>query len=282
MAVSTKTPISLSLFILFLSFVFINVKSSSPPPPSQFDVSFNFPRFTPADYSRLGFANDGTIKHGALQLTKKDKNGFPLQHSVGQTIYLQLIRIYDKASLEVADFTTEFTFVVKRQTNIATNHGDGLAFFLMPPDFILPDRKDSGGGFLGIFTNANALTNNGHNKIVLVEFDSFNNDWDPLEGYQASHMGVDVGSIKSETTAPWLIEFEPDGTKVTARISYDSKLKTLSVNVFFPDKVGDSSLAYDIDLTEVLPEQVYVGFSAATGELVETHDILSWSFNSKF
>ncbi|XP_057747886.1 lectin 11-like [Arachis stenosperma] len=273
MAVS---PISAVSFILILSFV-INVKSSSSP----FDVSFNFPRFTPDDF--IGFANDATIKHGAIKLTKKNKTGFPLQHSVGQAAFLQPIRIYNKANGKVANFTTEFTFLVNR--NSATNYGDGLAFFLMPPDFKLPDRKDSSGGFLGIFTHENTLINNddnGHNKIVLVEFDSFNNEWDPIEAYEISHMGIDVGSIKSVATAPWLIEFEPDGTKVTARISYDSRAKRLSVNVFFHDKVADSSLVYDIDLTKVLPEAVFVGFTAATGDLVETHDILSWSFNSKF
>jgi hypothetical protein len=43
---------------------------------------------------------------------------------------------------------------------------------------------------------------------------------------------------------------------------------------------GQSSLEYNIDLTNFLPEKVQIGFSASTGNLVETHDILSWSFKS--
>uniref|UniRef100_A0A7N2L796 Protein kinase domain-containing protein n=1 Tax=Quercus lobata TaxID=97700 RepID=A0A7N2L796_QUELO len=41
-----------------------------------------------------------------------------------------------------------------------------------------------------------------------------------------------------------------------------------------------SSLSYIVDLKTILPEWVRVGFSAATGALVESHTILSWSFSS--
>ena len=41
-----------------------------------------------------------------------------------------------------------------------------------------------------------------------------------------------------------------------------------------------SSLSYIVDLKTILSEWVRVGFSAATGALVESHTILSWSFSS--
>ena len=43
---------------------------------------------------------------------------------------------------------------------------------------------------------------------------------------------------------------------------------------------GNSSVSYTVDLMTVLPEWVSVGFSAATVVSIETHTILSWSFNS--
>ena len=43
---------------------------------------------------------------------------------------------------------------------------------------------------------------------------------------------------------------------------------------------GTPSLLYIVDLTTVLPEWVSVGFSAAMGVSIETHAILSSSFNS--
>ncbi|KAJ4714595.1 putative Kinase [Melia azedarach] len=39
-------------------------------------------------------------------------------------------------------------------------------------------------------------------------------------------------------------------------------------------------LSYAVDLREILPERVRIGFSASTGQWVEIHNILSWSFNS--
>lgn len=43
---------------------------------------------------------------------------------------------------------------------------------------------------------------------------------------------------------------------------------------------GNSSLYYVIDLREFLPEWVGIGFSVSTGDWVEIHNILSWSFES--
>ena len=43
---------------------------------------------------------------------------------------------------------------------------------------------------------------------------------------------------------------------------------------------GICSLSYRIDLMDVLPEWVTIGFSAATGQYGERHTLLSWEFNS--
>lgn len=271
---ATKNSISVlfTVSILFL-FLFSNAKS---------DFSFNFPTFGPEVVNIIGFANQATLSNGVIQLTKKDKSGNPLQHSVGQSGIMKPIRLYNKSTREVADFTTEFTFVVNK--NGRKDHGDGFAFVFASPSFTLPDPKESGGGFLGMFTPHTAF-NSLDQQVLLVEFDSFGNEWDPIPLSQNAHIGIDVSSIKSVVTAPWLNDFRPDGTVATARISYNSLAKQLSVSVTYPHHTGqvnaDSSLTHEIDLTTVLPEHVQIGFSAATGDLVETHDILSWSFTSK-
>ena len=67
------------------------------------------------------------------------------------------------------------------------------------------------------------------------------------------------------------------------KLYYNSTTKNLSVFLTFADNPvfnGNSSLSYSVDLMTVLPEWVSVGFSAATGVSIETHTILSWSFNS--
>ena len=73
------------------------------------------------------------------------------------------------------------------------------------------------------------------------------------------------------------------GSIVHAWISYYSTTQRLDVFAAYVDISGigmNSSLSITIDLRNVLPEWVRVGFSAATGQLVELHQITSWSFTS--
>ncbi|XP_027364532.1 seed lectin-like [Abrus precatorius] len=269
---ATKIPISLLLTItIFSLFLFNKVKS---------DISFNFPAFGPEVVNVIGLSNEATVSNGAIQLTKKDQSGNPFQHSVGQAEWIKPIRIHDKSSGKVADFATEFSFVVNK--NGKKDYGDGFAFFFVSQNFNFPDSKQSEGGFLGMFTPDTAFSSN-NQQILLVEFDSFSNEWDPDPVTQFPHLGVNVNSIKSLVTVPWLRNFKPDDTVTNARIEYSSEAQKLTVTVTYPSSVpltADTLFTHDVDLTAVLPEEVQIGFSAATGDLVETHDILSWSFTS--
>jgi hypothetical protein len=269
---STKNSISISLLIsIYLLFLVTNVKS---------DFSFSYPNFqSDAFKESIAFANDATLKNGVIQLTKKDDYGNPLKHSAGQFGLISPIQIYDKTTGKVADFVTEFTFLVN--TNGRSNYGDGFAFFIVSPNFKIPDKKKSEGGNLGMFTSENPYTK----EVILVEFDTFSNEWDPIpEVTQFAHIGIDVNSIRSWAYTPWYGDFSLDGNVAKARIEYDSSDKKLKVLVTYFNKGpilnGQSSLEYNIDLTNFLPEKVQIGFSASTGNLVETHDILSWSFKS--
>lgn len=71
---------------------------------------------------------------------------------------------------------------------------------------------------------------------------------------------------------------------VIATISYDPIVEELSVYVRYPDqrnvKGTSSNLRVSVDLGAILPEWVRVGFSGSTGQLVEIHKIISWSFLS--
>ncbi|KAJ1380206.1 Legume lectin, alpha chain, conserved site [Sesbania bispinosa] len=119
--------------------------------------------------------------------------------------------------------------------------------------------------------------------FVAVEFDSFGNPWDPV----SSHIGIDINSIVSSTTVPWQNGNLVSQITAFATVSYEPVTKNLSVMVSYPESqvnqnVSSSSLSFVVDLRTVLPQWVRVGFSGATGQLVEVHKILSWSFNSSF
>nr|CAD1829512.1 unnamed protein product [Ananas comosus var. bracteatus] len=156
-----------------------------------------------------------------------------------------------------------------------SSYGDGLAFFLSPSPSVLPSF--SSGGYLGLFNNGTAL-NSTQNQLVAVEVDTYKNYWDP----SACHVGIDINSINS-TVYEDLPNITRSGTRATVSIVYDNTTKYLSVLLSYdgnPNDTNSFSLSCLVDLKAILPQEVTVGFSAATGAAVELHQILYWNFNS--
>ncbi|CAI8588133.1 unnamed protein product [Vicia faba] len=262
--VATQTIFSLFLLTFLLSITNVNSES----------VSVSFPKFdNVTDTIVLG--GDAKNIGGVLQLTEKNQLGNPSTHSFGLSVFSKPIRLYEEKSGKVADFTTAFSFVVDPKGSQL--HGDGFTFFILSVGYDLPVNSSSEGGFLGLFDKETAFDTS-KNSIVAVEFDSFTNEWDP----NSPHIGIDINTIESSVTVPWPIDRQSQGSIGIARISYNSASKELNVFVSYPNspvKV-DVILSYPVDLAAVLSDWVLIGFSGATGELAETHDILSWSFTT--
>lgn len=260
---------SLTIFLLLLH----KINSDS--------FSFKFDIFEPNTLP-IALVGDATSYGGALLLTRRDQVGENViikKHSVGRAVYFTPIHLWDSFTGNTADFNTEFTFVVDSGGPVL--HGDGLAFFIAPVETALHIPLNSSGGYLGLF-NPEIAFNPSQNRIVAVELDSFGNEWDPIQESLAAHVGIDVNTLRSVKTTDWFVNGVPRGSFGTARIVYDSKSKELSVSVGYVGSGSGktSSFSQVIDLKSVLPEWVRIGFSAATGDLVESHDILSWSFSS--
>ncbi|QCD90741.1 Legume lectin [Vigna unguiculata] len=267
---STQNPFTVSLMLLVFCLSLITTAKSD-------SFSFNLPSFETGLRSIL-VGDDAKTVDGVLQLTNKDTSGNPTQQSVGLAAYFGPLHLSDAKTGKLADFDTEFSFVVN--THGASLHGDGFTFFLASVDFEFPDN--STGGFLGLFNQETAF-NTSLNQVVAVEFDSFANEWDPnFPQSDSPHIGIDINSIRSVATAPWPLDIQ-QGSIGKARISYQSSAKILSVSVAYPDSSTSPNtavLSYPVNLGSVLSEWVLIGFSGTTGDLVETHDILSWSFHS--
>ncbi|XP_061336884.1 lectin 9-like [Gastrolobium bilobum] len=265
-----QNPLSallIKIFNLFLILQYHNVMSQQSVPLSSSEtVSFGFSLFE-KENPDIVLLGDASVSGSVLRLTKTDQLGKPLPRSVGRAMHVKPVHIWDKNSGELADFSTGFSFVVN--TNGSKLHGDGFAFFIAPVDLDLP--KNSCGGYLGLFSQETALDPT-KNQVVAIEFDSYTNAWDPNPPMQSPHIGIDVDSVKSVTTVAWPIDFIPDNGVAHASINYNSESKRLSVFMSYTGSNRNATVSYDIDLRTVLPEWVRVGFSAATGELVETHD----------
>ncbi|GAU23285.1 hypothetical protein TSUD_237390 [Trifolium subterraneum] len=280
---SNRTTLSSQLIKIFIAFLFLqyhNVNSQYSPSPSQELARTETFSFTVRQFDEenpnIFLGGGASTTGGILKLTKADQNGKPLQNSVGRATYFTLIHIWDKASGELADFSVGFSFVVN--TNGSRLHGDGFTFFIGPVHFEIP--KNSSGGYLGLF-NPETAHIPAQNPIIAIEFDSFTNGWDPATPSQFPHIGIDVGSIDSVATGNWPIDFVQANPLGEASINYNSESKKLSVFVAYPGSEREgTSVSCVVDLRSVLPEWVRVGFTASTGELVETHDIINWSFES--
>lgn len=198
-----------------------------------------------------------------------------IQARVGWVIYAKNVP-RDSYTGKLTDFSTRFSFTIGSVGLGTSDFGDGLAFFLAPAGFDNIAPNTAGGG-LGLFNVTTMRSPQNH--IVLVEFDSMvNKEWDPL----FTHVGINNNSIVSAISTPWNTSFH-SGDTADVWIIYNATTKNLSVYWIYQNTTNtqeNTSLSYQIDLMEVLPERVTVGFSAATGVRIERNSIQSWEFSS--
>ncbi|KAF8702610.1 hypothetical protein HU200_032996 [Digitaria exilis] len=257
---ATKILISLACYLLCVTTL-----------PHATSLSFNYNFSTPGDLTSpdLKYISNATTAGDRVDLTKDTT------WSTGRLAYEKPVQLWDNGTGKVASFTSNFTFVI-RPRNI-TAQADGMTFFVGTYPPTLP--QDSNGGFLGLVNNPNNPANTYFPPTVAVEFDALRNTWDPNN--TINHVGVDVNSISSvEYTAL------PNGCFngiMSAWVKYDANASTLSATLRFDDlpELGVYNVSAAVDFRAAgLPQQAAVGFSAATGDFVESHQILSWSFES--
>ncbi|KAF9665855.1 hypothetical protein SADUNF_Sadunf16G0168200 [Salix dunnii] len=238
--------------------------------PSAGGLVFNFTSFSPGD-PNIKYEGNASSSGEAIQLTKNLTNDS--LNSSGRATYYKPMQLWDKTSGNLTDFTTHFSFSIDSQGRTA--YEDGLAFFLGPEE--LPPLRFSGGS-LGLLRNNQPL-NTTDNQFVAVEFDIFQNDFDPPR----EHVGIDINSLKSEKYITW--ECDILGGKTTeAWISYNSSTHNLSVS--FTGYINNTNttemqfLSRIGSLRDILPERVSFGFSASTGKSYAIHTLRSWDFSS--
>ncbi|XP_072986499.1 L-type lectin-domain containing receptor kinase IX.1-like [Typha latifolia] len=233
------------------------------------------------DFASLGSENttnvidlrgDASFDREFISLTK-DTLGGSINNSAGQAVYKEPVPLWDNTTGEEANFLTSFSFIIKATQT--SSHADGLAFFLSSYPLNRPELAL--GGNLGLFNDSSKLDPSA-NHLVAVEFDTFWNEWDHSE----SHIGIDINSINS-TVYEEMDYSLIDGRRATAWIGYNASTKVLGVFLSYENSLtfnGSFGLSCNVDLKKLLPNKVAIGFSAATGSVIELHQILSWNFNS--
>ncbi|KAL7199732.1 hypothetical protein ACSBR2_021940 [Camellia fascicularis] len=231
-------------FFFFFFFLFLLV-------PCTAQISFNFTSFN-RDINHINCTGDAKSSDPVIQLTLILNK--PMTESTGRATYFKPMHLWDKATGALADFNTHFSFVINSLNQ--TPYADGMAFFFASVGFPIPSVQEG-----------------------RVEFDTFiNNEWDP----PFEHVGININSLVSVQNVTWRCQI-PSGKMNQASIHYNSSSRNLSVAfTSFPNENTTimRELYHIVDLRKHLPKWITFGFSAATGTIVETHTLHSWSFNS--
>ncbi|ESQ37903.1 hypothetical protein EUTSA_v10028492mg [Eutrema salsugineum] len=201
----------------------------------------------------------------------------------GHAFYTLPIRFKDSPNGTVSSFSTTFVFAVHSQIPILKGHGMA---FVVAPNTSLPFSSTS--QYLGLFN----ITNNGNdtNHVFAVEFDTIMspefNDTDD------NHVGIDINSltsVKSSTAGYWdendqfknlsLITGKP----MQVWVDYDGLTRQVDVTMapFSENKPRNPLLSVVRDLSSVLLQDMFLGFSSATGSTMSEHYVLGWSFQMK-
>ncbi|CAL0309343.1 unnamed protein product [Lupinus luteus] len=166
--------------------------------------------------------------------------------------------------------------------------GHGLVFIFTPVTGI---QGTSSAQNLGLFN----LTNNGNssNHVFGVEFDVFmNQEFDDING---NHVGIDINSLTSFVSHD--AGYWPDDRKSNDESSFKELIlnngENYQVWIEYEDSLINVTMApvgmrrplrpilnVSLDLSQVFEDEMFVGFTSATGQLVQSHKILAWSFSN--
>ncbi|XP_002517905.2 probable L-type lectin-domain containing receptor kinase VII.2 [Ricinus communis] len=255
----------------FLLFFFIIILSFSKP-VSLFEFIFN----TNFSSTNLLTYGNATIESSILTLTSDTK------FSIGRAFYPLRIIAREPNSSTPLTFSTSFIFSIAPYKNLLPGHGFAFVFF--PSTGI---EGASSAQHLGLFN----FTNNGNsdNHVLAVEFDTFRNQ--EFNDLNDNHVGIDVNSLTSmaqKEAGFWAgkdnEKFKElklnNGVNYQVWIDYVDSRINVTMAKAGEERPKRPLISEFVNLTEVLLDEMYIGFCGATGRLVQSHRILSWSFSN--
>ncbi|KAI3948402.1 hypothetical protein MKX01_006909 [Papaver californicum] len=179
----------------------------------------------------------------------------------------------------VFSFSTSFIFSIRPESPYLP--GQGIAFFIAPqaPGAIASYEP----GLFGLINNTQSTE-----FVLAIELDTiYDRKYDSIQG---DHVGIDLNdfiSVISEPSGYYTDNVGSfrnlsliSGDRMRVWIEYDGVSKSLSVTLapLTVPKPDTPLLSYNHDLSDVLLDSMYVGFTASTSIAQTSHYILGWSF----
>ncbi|XP_006664061.1 L-type lectin-domain containing receptor kinase SIT2-like [Oryza brachyantha] len=186
------------------------------------------------------------------------------------------------ATAAARSFSTSFVFAIVSGYDGLSDHG--LAFVVAPTTNF---TAANAGQYLGLLNAANGTASD---RILAVELDTILTP--EFRDIDSNHVGIDVNSLVSQRSQPAGYYDEDDGggafrdLRLNSRepmqvwVDYDGQSKQLNVTLA-PARVRkprNPLLSEAIDLSTLMADAMYVGFSASSGVVFTHHYVLGWSF----
>ncbi|KAL9443306.1 hypothetical protein AB3S75_016626 [Citrus x aurantiifolia] len=251
------------IFLLLLS-VFLRGASSSILSDDT-PISFSFPSFAKDSCDNKTLICYGAIESsGALNITPGPPPNPPIR-KVGRVLYGKPL------SLRQSFIDTTITIKISRHMNYTDRAGDGMTF-IFASDKNGPSAKGVG-EYLGLPSSPGEKY-----PPLAVELDTCMNK--NLNDPDDNHIGIDINGIESNPVNSLLDVDLKSGRAIQVRIYYNPDFGTLSVFAAYSGETLVKVIEKPINLSEIIPTPVYVGFTAATGDFLESHEVINWTFNS--
>ncbi|KAH7665046.1 Non-specific serine/threonine protein kinase protein [Dioscorea alata] len=235
---------------------------------------FTYNGFKGVNLSLDGLA--GITSDGLLRLTNATK------HAMGHAFFPSPMRFKKSQADNVLSFSTTFVFAIFPEYQMLGSAG--FTFVLSPSKELAKASADN--YLLGIVN----MTNNGNasNHILAVEFDTWKSP--EAEDINNNHVGIDINSVISNYSKPAGFTSDDDGKfqnltlfsgeLMQAWIEFNGRNMQLNVTLapLGKPKPKIALLSPTINLSSIILDHMYVGFSGAGGSTYSYYYILGWSF----
>lgn len=253
-------------FILLVISILLSFASSE-------DFSIIFNGFNSTNLSLDGIAE--VTPEGLLKLTNATRQ------EQGHAFFPNPVRFKNSSNSSAFSFSTTFVFAIVSE--YATLSGHGIAFVIAPTRG-LPGALPS--QYLGLFNETN--TGNATNHVVAVELDTIQSH--EFNDINDNHVGLDINGLTSVLAEPAGYYSNNNGSfqklglisgkPMQVWVDYDGMHKHINVTLA-PINAGKPNrplLSLSYDLSPILNETMYIGFSSSTGSVLTSHYVLGWSF----
>jgi len=239
------------------------------------DTSFTCVGFKLANLSLDGIAE--ITSTGLLRLTNDTRQ------QKGHAFYPYPVSFKKSSNGTVSSFSTTFVFAIISEYHTLSGHG--IAFVIAPTRG-LPGALPS--QYLGLFNGSN--NGKATNHVVAIELDTIQSD--EFADINDNHVGIDINGLKSQKSAG--VGYYADsgefrtlslisGERMQVWVEYDGVEKQINVTLA-PFNVGKPKiplLSLLCDLSPIIKDNMYVGFTSSTGSVLTAHYVLGWDFKVK-